>query len=293
MDLDEEKKGVWLRGNLHMHTRRSDGRLSYEEAVALYEQAGYDFIAVTDHWVVSESGRTPGGMLLLRGCEYNVGETVREGVYHIVGAGLEREPALSRAQEGLSPQGIVDAIHAAGGLAILAHPAWSLNSAEAVSRIAGFDGTEIFNTTSGFPMNARPYSGLFVDQLASLGVLLPCMAADDAHEYDEDVFGGYLMVYARERSREAILDAIRAGDFYATQGPSVCLTVENGVARVHCSPASRVVFYSDSIWNEQRVTSGEGITEAACNLMPNETFVRAEVIDARGRTAYSSPVRVR
>jgi len=293
MDLDEEKKGVWLRGNLHMHTRRSDGRLSYEEAVSLYEQAGYDFIAVTDHWVVSESGRTPGGMLLLRGCEYNVGETVREGVYHIVGAGLEREPALSRAQEGLSPQGIVDAIHAAGGLAILAHPAWSLNSAEAVSRIAGFDGTEIFNTTSGFPMNARPYSGLFVDQLASLGVLLPCMAADDAHEYDEDVFGGYLMVYARERSREAILDAIRAGDFYATQGPSVRLTVENGVARVHCSPASRVVFYSDSIWNEQRVTSGEGITEAACSLMPNETFVRVEVIDAKGRTAYSSPVRVR
>ena len=28
------QEGVWLRGNLHMHTTRSDGRLSYEEAVA-------------------------------------------------------------------------------------------------------------------------------------------------------------------------------------------------------------------------------------------------------------------
>ncbi len=290
--MNEEKKGVWLRGNLHMHTKRSDGRLGYEEAVSLYEKAGYDFIAVTDHWVVSENGRTPGGMLLLRGCEYNVGETVREGIYHIVGAGMEDMPALTRDQEGLCAQGIVDAIHESGGLAILAHPAWSLNSAEAVSRISGFDGTEIFNTTSGFPMNARPYSGLFVDQLASLGVLLPCMAADDAHEYDEDVFGGCLMVYARERSHKAILDAIRAGDFYATQGPSIRLTVEDGVARVCCSPASRVVFYSDSIWNEQRVTSGERITEATCRLLPHETFVRAEVIDEKGRTAYSSPVRV-
>ncbi|MDO5377858.1 MAG: CehA/McbA family metallohydrolase [Clostridia bacterium] len=290
--MKEEREGVWLRGNLHMHTKRSDGRLPFEEAVALYEDAGYDFIAVTDHWVVSENGQTPGGMLLLSGCEYNVGEHVREGVYHIVGVGMEREPALSRSQPGLAPQGIVDAIHEAGGLAILAHPAWSLNSAEAVSRLAGLDGTEIYNTTSGFPMNARPYSGLFVDQLASMGVLLPCMAADDAHHYQADVFGGYLMVHARRRSREAILAAIREGSFYATQGPRVSLTVEDGVARVSCSPASHVVFYSDSIWNAQRVSSGEGITQAACRLLPQETFVRAEVIDAQGRTAYTSPVRV-
>lgn len=286
----QEREGVWLRGNLHMHTRRSDGRLPFEQAVALYEDAGYDFIAVTDHWVVSENGQTPGGMLLLSGCEYNVGENVREGVYHIVGAGMAREPALMRGQSGLTAQGIIDAIHEAGGLAILAHPAWSLNSAETVSRLSGLDGTEIYNTTSGFPMNARPYSGLFVDQLASLGTLLPCMAADDAHLYREDVFGGYLMVHARERSREAICAAIRAGDFYATQGPRVSLSVEDGVARVSCSPASHVVFYSDSIWNTERVASGEGLTQATCKLLPHETFVRAEVIDSQGRTAYTSCV---
>ena len=36
--------GIWLRGNLHMHTRRSDGRLTYEEAVALdvYKRQGQD-----------------------------------------------------------------------------------------------------------------------------------------------------------------------------------------------------------------------------------------------------------
>ena len=291
--MDRENAGVWLKGNLHMHTGRSDGRMAYEEAVARYERGGYDFIAVTDHWRVSERGRTPGGMLLLPGCEYDVGRSTAQGVYHIVGVGMERAPALQKGMDGLSPQRIVDAIRAAGGEAILAHPAWSLNSPERVREIRGLAGTEIYNATSGFPRNARPYSGLFVDRLAALGTLLPCIAADDTHMYEDDLMRGYIMVRAQERTQEAVMAAIRAGDFYATQGPEIHLTVEGGVARVTCSPASHVVFYSDAIWNDERATHGEGITKASCRLLPHETFVRAEVIDSAGRAAYSSPVAVR
>ena len=286
-----QKEGVWLRGNLHMHTTRSDGRLSYEDAVARYEQAGYDFIAVTDHWVRSEKGTTAGGMLLLSGCEYNIGETVQEGVYHIIGVGMERAPVLEHTEK--SPQRIIDEIRAAGGVAILAHPAWSLNSAENVARLTGLCGTEIYNTTSAVPPNVRPYSGLFVDQLASLGVLLPCMGADDAHRYVHDATVCSIMVHAREKSHAAVMEAIRAGDFYATMGPSVALTVENGEAVVTCSPAAQVEFHSDAVWNDRRVTQGEGITTARCRLLPFETFVRAEVVDSEGRRAFSSPVRVK
>ena len=285
------QEGVWLRGNLHMHTTRSDGRVSVEEAIARYERAGYDFIAVTDHWVRSEKGTTAGGMLLLSGCEYNIGDTVQQGVYHIVGVGMETAPALERTEK--SPQRIIDEINAAGGVAILAHPAWSLNSAEDVARLTGLCGTEIYNTTSAVPPNVRPYSGLFVDQLASLGVLLPCMGADDAHRYVNDATVCSIMVHAREKSHEAVMEAIRAGDFYATMGPSVSLTVEGGEAVVACSPAAQVEFYSDAVWNDSRVTQGEGITTARCRLLPFETFVRAEVVDSEGRRAFSSPVRVK
>jgi len=285
------QEGVWLRGNLHMHTTRSDGRVSVEEAIARYERAGYDFIAVTDHWVRSEKGTTAGGMLLLSGCEYNIGDTVQQGVYHIVGVGMETAPALERTEK--SPQRIIDEINAAGGVAILAHPAWSLNSAEDVARLTGLCGTEIYNTTSAVPPNVRPYSGLFVDQLASLGVLLPCMGADDAHRYVHDAAVCAIMVHAREKSHEAVMEAIRAGDFYATMGPSVSLTVEGGEAVVTCSPAAQVEFYSDAVWNDSRVTQGEGITTARCRLLPFETFVRAEVVDSEGRRAFSSPVRVK
>ena len=52
-------------------------------------------------------------------------------------------------------------------------------------------------------------------------------------------------------------------------------------------------FYSDAVWNDSRVTQGEGITTARCRLLPFETFVRAEVVDSEGRRAFSSPVRVK
>lgn len=47
----------WYRGNLHLHTLRSDGRAFPEEAILLYRKLGYDFLALTDHHVVHERER--------------------------------------------------------------------------------------------------------------------------------------------------------------------------------------------------------------------------------------------
>ena len=40
----------WYKGSLHLHTTRSDGALELPQVAARYRDAGYDFIAVTDHW---------------------------------------------------------------------------------------------------------------------------------------------------------------------------------------------------------------------------------------------------
>ena len=39
----------WYRGMMHMHTLWSDGRALPEQCAAAYKDAGYDFIAFTDH----------------------------------------------------------------------------------------------------------------------------------------------------------------------------------------------------------------------------------------------------
>jgi hypothetical protein len=43
------KESVKLKGQLHVHTTFSDGRLTIQEAADVYEDMGFDFIAVTDH----------------------------------------------------------------------------------------------------------------------------------------------------------------------------------------------------------------------------------------------------
>ena len=45
----------WYKGNTHMHTTISDGRLAPEDAIELYRAKGYDFLAITDHRIMSYS----------------------------------------------------------------------------------------------------------------------------------------------------------------------------------------------------------------------------------------------
>lgn len=286
-----DKQGVrWYKGNLHTHTTRSDGRKSPEEVADLYREQGYDFLALTDHWVLSQE-RQEEGMLLLSGCEYNVGASVQEGIYHIVGIGMEQVPSLGRIA-GLKPQDLIDGIRAAGGIAILAHPAWSLNRSEEAVRLTGLAGTEIYNTLSGRPWNARPYSGVFVDEMASRGCLLPCMAADDSHFYEGEACRSYLMVKAEECTRESLLAAILRGDFYATQGPELSLRREGDRILVDCSPVKDIVFFSDTVWAGDRVTRGDGVTHGEYQIKPSDTFLRVELFDQEGRCAWSSPIKV-
>src|SRR5947209_6191196 len=49
--LPFDKPGRFWRGNLHTHSTLSDGALSPEEVCALYRDAGYDFLALTDHFL--------------------------------------------------------------------------------------------------------------------------------------------------------------------------------------------------------------------------------------------------
>ena len=57
---------------LHTHTTLSDGRVSPEEAAKIYKAAGYDALAITDHWKYYPEGELE-GLLIISGCEYNMG----------------------------------------------------------------------------------------------------------------------------------------------------------------------------------------------------------------------------
>lgn len=282
--------GKWYKGNLHMHTTLSDGTLNPEAAVALYRQAGYDFVAVTDHWHLSAAGQED-GFLRLAGCEFDTGDMVRSPVFHIVGIGMEKPVRLTR-DPSRKPQAIIDAVNAAGGVAILAHPAWSVTDPADCLELRGLSGAEIYNSVSGLPWNARPDSGLYFDIWGLHGRLMPCVAADDSHFYAGEQTRSYIMARADSLTAPAVRQAIRSGNFYASQGPefhSLCL--RDGMVEVECSRVETVVFYSNTVWCEDRVAAGpaEG---ARYRVKPTDRYVRVELIDAGGRRAWSSPFAV-
>lgn len=301
MFIDANGK-TWYKGNLHTHTTVTDGKKTPEEVIALYRENGYDFLSLTDHWKHSETRMTDDGMLLLRGCEYNInGADILAGVFHIVAIG-EREPAKldqKLANGTYTAQDIVDAIHAVDGIAILAHPAWSLETCEQIMPLEGFDGIEIYNSVSGLPRNCRPYSGEVIDQLAARGKVFTSMCADDSHFYQNEACMSYIYVQADALTEEALLDAIRAGRVMATQGPRFHVTVEpidgseNRRVRYTCDPVSQIVFYTGSVWHDSRSICGENITEGEFTLRPFDRFVRAEFIDANGKIGFDSPILYR
>ena len=277
--------------NLHMHTTRSDGAHSPTTALRIYRNEGYDAVALTDHWRFGEGGIDE-GMTVLSGAEYNLaGDTGKGGVFHILSIGAEREPEIVGDDDTADPQQVIDAIHAAGGLAILAHPAWSLNTPEQIMRLHGFDATEIYNSVSGVHESRRPDSSIIVDQLGARGLFLPLVADDDTHYYDSDRCFAWIMVKADDASRESLLPAIRRGDFYATEGPEVHIRVEGNEAIITCSPCREVAVFSDAVWVDKRMIEGEDLREVRVPVVKYEHFVRARVTEKEGRQARTNCVQ--
>jgi hypothetical protein len=230
------------------------------------------------------------GLTVIAGCEYNFGlDPANEGVYHILSLFHEKDPMVEKTDD---IQVCVDKIIAAGGIPVLAHPAWSLNDPAEALKLKGIDFTEIFNTVSGKHASNRPYSGNFVDIMACRGKLYGLLASDDTHYYDGDETTAAIMVKADSPDPKDLKKAILAGDFYATTGPEVHARLENGAVEITCSPAVEINVYSNSAWQRGRHTVGMGLTKHRYVPGKYDRFVRVEVIDEQGRTAYTNFIKI-
>ncbi len=278
----------FYRGNTHAHSTRSDGRLSPEEVFETYRSAGYDFLALTDHWKVAEEERYK-GMLVIPGVEYDF--DFQTQVLHLVCL-YQRAGDAHGISRGISHLRVIEHVKEVGGIAIAAHPAWSLNTPEFLKSLDGVEIAEVYNTMSDEPLNGpRGNSESLLDVAAANGKYFRLVAADDSHPYRGEQCVSYVMVQAAELSVPAILEALRAGRFYATQGPEFhSISIEDGLITVETSPVSRISFCSNLYWVDDRCRSGRGLTREIYRIRPNERFVRIQITDADGKKAWSSPI---
>ena len=46
---------TWFKGNIYAHSNESDGSISPEKLCEAYRMAGYDFVVITDHNVITDT----------------------------------------------------------------------------------------------------------------------------------------------------------------------------------------------------------------------------------------------
>ena len=119
--------------------------------MAAYRDAGYDFLALTDHRKVTSVAHAPEGLVAIPGIELDY--VLSNQWVHLLGLGVSQEIEQRCMPRGTVQEGI-DLIHACGGLAVLNHPAWSLNTPELIASLRGLAAAEVWNSVSTLPYNA-------------------------------------------------------------------------------------------------------------------------------------------
>lgn len=282
-----------LKGDLHSHTYYSDGQDGIPMTPADYREEGFDFFALTDHnrfypsKLINELyDGIPLGMHMMTGEEVHTpGSTL-----HLVHAGGTRSVAERYIHEPEKYQAEVDAIeaqlahipdyyrrkaamakwacdqiHAAGGVAIYAHPYWkprnynvSHEFSEILFDLNIFDAFELIGGIGTRSCNMQ--LALWQEQ-ALKGCKLPPVGSSDSHDHDSETKSfarRFSIVFAKDNTTPAILEAIRAGYCVAGELPQTLNSDVRFYGDLRLVAFAHFLFenYFNETW---RLCIGEGI----------------------------------
>ena len=169
--------------NLHIHTTCSDGLGDYNQILQAAKEKNYKLIAITDHNTV-EAHKYIQDEILLTGVEFDC--WFGYVFIHLLAYGIDiyhphispflaknkkdTEDVLPRLFAKRDLKKLIEAIHNAGGIAILAHPAccWALNLEKLVLDLMkiGLDGIEVYYPYPRFRKFAKFHSANDVVKIA-------------------------------------------------------------------------------------------------------------------------------
>ena len=235
-----------FKGEVHCQTYESDGIQDVCHTVGNYRSAGYDFLAITDHYITygAEKAKNlfadaPIDMTLLLGEECHVPteqiHAVHIGGQESVNAYFRSNPILAteemkaiEAELEYLPENINKTDYAwrvwiarksreLGGISILAHPHWiwfdTYFMASAITKQLLKDG--VYDALDITDQEADTTYALWAEMQAE-GHRIPVVGCTDSHYTDANnphhpARGGYTLVFAPNRSEESLLDAICNG----------------------------------------------------------------------------------
>ncbi len=182
--------------DLHVHSERSpDGRMTLEEIVSLAKAKGLNGAAVCDHDLVLPDAPGFGDFLLIPGVE------VSTQFGHLLGL-FVAEPVETR-----DFFQAVEAIHAQGGLAVLAHPfEHSRDGSRLAPAVPLLDGIEVQNSRADRKINDANNLAASFAQVCRLRPF----GGSDAH-CPQELGNSFTTVEADLLTLDAVKEALRTG----------------------------------------------------------------------------------
>ena len=185
--------------NLHIHTTCSDGLGDYKQIIASAKEKNYKLISITDHNTI-EVHKNIQDEILLTGVEFDC--WFGHVFIHLLAYGIDvnhpdlipflaknkkdTEDVLPRLLTFRNVKKLIDAIHNAGGIAVLAHPAccWALSLEKLIKDLIkiGLDGIEVYYPYPRFRKFAKFHSSEDVLKIAEKYPQLIKTGGTDFHE---------------------------------------------------------------------------------------------------------------
>ena len=289
--------GTWYRGNIHCHSTNSDGLLSPEAVASAYRARGYDFIAITDHFlqrfdfpITDTTPLRDEGFTTLPAAEMHA-MGLQSGIqWDLLAIGLPTDFAPVSPDE--TDVELVARAQASGAFVAIPHPAWNgVVHADGLRIIEHVDAIEIHN--EGHTLDSDRGSGWYLaDSLATAGHRFSTFAADDAHFKSDrfDRFGGWIQVRARSLDPSSLLAALKAGHYYSSTGAEI-RKVEITASEIVVETEPAVGIMLGGAGTVRQYVRGTDLTKAIFQRSMFESgFFRVIVVRADGRKAWSSPV---
>lgn len=188
--------------NLHIHTNYSDGKADFKKVIDNAKKNGYKLISITDHNTV-EGHKHYQDEILVTGVEfdcwfgyvfihllaYNIDVNHPSLCPFLAKTKAETEGDLIRLFARRNVPELIKAIHEAGGIAVLAHPAcyWAISLERLVKKLMkhGLDGIEVFYPYPRFRKIVKFHSAKDVRKIADK---YPQLLKTGGTDFHGDVF---------------------------------------------------------------------------------------------------------
>ena len=302
----------WYKGNIHTHTNESDGDSDPKTVVNFFVEANYDFLVLSDHnhVTVLDYGNNHPDILMIPGEEVTVREPFN---IHMGAIGINSyvEPVYGNDSVD-TIKANTNAIHAAGGIAVLNHPnyRWAVNH-EMINKVKELKFFEVFNgdkaTNNLGGEDVKSMEEMW-DFLLSNGKLIYGVATDDSHHYKNfssllsNPGRGWIMVKSETRNQENILDNFAKGNFYSSTGVFISdilinkkeISLDIDTNSIHIS--SVPILFSDYKFKTQFIGQHGIVLDETWDLNPkykikgHEKYIRAVITNSTGHKAWTQPI---